>query len=529
MSTRSMMVAVAALGALVASACSPSPPGDGGGGSEGPTDATLTVATTTDVVNLNPLLGNSRTDSWVTNLMYPRLLTISSDGDKEPYLATDWGYSDDGLTGFYEIRDDFKWSDGTPLTARDVAYSINVVKEQNPTGNVVHGFMGNVVKATAVSETRVELKLSQPDSVVLPEVGFWQVIVPEKQFGQHDPVEKFTNDANWVSAGPFKLTDINRGQNYTLERVKPYPMAPDGVPVASKIVFKVYPDVNTEILALQKGEVDVIANALPPAEVEELRQTDGIEVADVPGLGFTHLSYNLDRAPLDDVDVRRALGHAVDYEAIREVAAQGQAISAHSSPITPSLKEYVDPSWEEYSYDIEESKRLLEEAGVSNLELTMIYSMQDPVISAWATMLRDSAKEAGITIKLQGLDRNAYLAKTDEGDYDIYAGSYAIMDEAVSNMALQYLPKAAINRSHVDDPKLTGLIQKAQGTTDEEERKALIQEGASYVRDQAFENIMYVQNLHVAHSDGWGGFVVRPSELLSIIDPESLAKAHPVD
>lgn len=284
-------ILVATCAAIALTACAPSAPDagpeDSGSTAAGAQDTTLTIATTTDVVNLNPLLGNSRTDSWVTNLMYPRLLTINADGTKEPYLATDWGYSEDGLTAFYEIRDDFKWSDGTPVTAEDVAYSINVIKEENPTGNVVYGFMGNVIEATAASPTRVEIELSQPDSIVVPEVGFWQVIVPEKQFSQHTPVEDFTNDADWISAGPFKLTGINRGQSYTLERVDAYPLAPDGVPPAAEVVFRVYPDVNTEILALQSGEVDVIANALPPAQVQQLQAAEGIEVAEIPGLGFT--------------------------------------------------------------------------------------------------------------------------------------------------------------------------------------------------------------------------------------------------
>lgn len=241
------------------------------------------------------------------------------------------------------------------------------------------------------------------------------------------------------------------------------------------------------------------------------------------------MTYNLEREVLQDINVRKALVHAVDYEAVREVAVQGQAISASSSPITPSLSEYFDEEAQEYTYDIEESRRLLEEAGVENLELTMIYSMQDPVISAWATLVRDSAAEAGITIDLQGLDRNTYLAQVQEGDYDIYAGSFAIMDEPVSNMALQYLPGGAINNAHVEDPELTALIEQAQGTIDDDERTALIQQAASYVQDQAFDNILYVQNLYVAHSDEWDGFVVRPSELLSIIDPESLANAYPVN
>src|SRR5699024_224027 len=115
---RSIKAAIAAAAVLALAACAPSAPEEGsdeaagtdGGG--GATDETLTIATTTEVVNLNPLLGNRRTDSWVTDLMYPRLLTSNADGSKEPYLATEWGYSDDGMTAFYEIRDDFVWSDG---------------------------------------------------------------------------------------------------------------------------------------------------------------------------------------------------------------------------------------------------------------------------------------------------------------------------------------------------------------------------------------------------------------------------------
>ncbi|MEW1951965.1 ABC transporter substrate-binding protein [Terrabacter sp. NPDC080008] len=509
-------------------ACAPSAPGEaasgGSGGTGGSGTDVLNIATTTDVVNLNPMLGNSRTDSWVTDLMYPRLLTINADGSKQPYLATKWGYSKDGKTGFFELRDDFMWSDGTKLTAKDVAYTINTIKTQQPKGNVVAGFMTNLVKATAVSDTRVEVQLKRPDSVVIPEVGFWMTVVPEHVFGKQPKMDDFANNSDWVSAGPYRLSSIAKGQSYTLERVPSYPMAPGGKPTLSKVVFKVYPDVNTEILALQKGDVDVIANALPPAQVKGLSTTMGLEVADIPGLGFTHMTYNMKRPPMNDVRVRQALAHAVDYEAIRQVAVQGQAVTANNSPITDSLKEWADPSLKEYAFDPEKSKALLAEAGVSNLKLSMIYSLQDPVVAAWATMVKESAAKAGITIDLRGLDRNTYLAKTVEGDYDIYAGSFAIMDEPISNMSLQYLPKGAINYSQVDDPKLTTLIEQAQGTVDVNEQKSLVQQAARYVHDNMIDNIIYVQNLKVAHSDKWTGFETKPSELLSIIDPQSLAK-----
>jgi len=514
------LLAAATLAVTVA-ACAPSKKQSNSNASGN--DATLTIASTTDVVNLNPLLGNSRTDDWVTDLMYPRLLTINADGSKQPYLAKEWGYTNGGMTGYFVLRSDFKWSDGTPVTAKDVAYTLNTIKTQNPKGGVVNGFMTNMVKATAVSDTRVEISMKRPDSILVPEVGFWTVIVPAEQFGQHNPVDQFTNSSNWLSAGPYKLTSIVKGQSYTLTRVTPYPMAPGGTPTVSKVVYKIYPDVNTEILALEKGDVDVIANALPPAQVAVLQKQSGITLEKVPGLGFTHMTYNMKRKPLDNVLVRQALAHAVDYNAIRNVAVQGQAISANSSPITPSLAKYADPSWKEYTYDPTLSKQLLQQAGVHNLKLNMIYSMQDPVIAAWATIVKDDAAKAGITINLQGMDRNTYLAKTTSGDYDIYAGSFAIMDEPVSNMALQYLPDGAINYSQVNDPKLTSLIEQAQGTTDQSKIKSLVQQAATYVRDNVIDNIMYVQNLYVAHSSKWTNFTIKPSELLSIVDPQSLA------
>lgn len=524
--SRWIRLCAAGAAAVAVAACAPSAPTEQEGAASEPGSDTLTIATTTDVVNLNPMLGNSRTDSWVTDLMYPRLLTINEDGTKEPYLATDWGYSDDGLTGWFELRDDFQWSDGEKLTADDVAYTINTIKTQNPKGNVVSGFMGSLEQATAASPTRVELQLSRPDSIVVPEVGFWMTVVPEHVFSKQPSMDDFANDADWVSAGPYRLSSVARGQSYTLERVDPYPIAPEGTPTLAKVVFRVYPDVNTEILALKNGDVDVIANALPPAQVADLKGTDGITVTEVPGLGFTHMTYNMKRQPMDNVLVRRALAHAVDYEAIRAVAVQGQAVSANSSPITESLKEFANPDLEEYAYDPEKAKELLAEAGVTDLTLGMIYSLQDPVIAAWASMVKDSAAEAGINIELQGLDRNTYLAKTVEGDYDIYAGSFAIMDEPVSNMSLQYLPDGAINYSQVDDPALTELIQKAQATVDPEEQKELVQEAAAYVHENMIDNIMYVQNLNIAHSSDWEGFEVKPSELLSIIDPSSLANVR---
>jgi peptide/nickel transport system substrate-binding protein len=525
---RSMAVVVALLTiALLATACAPSREDEGGAGQQPAATGTITIATTTDVVNFNPLLGSSRTDSWITNLMYPRLLNISQDGKKSASLATKWGYTD-SKTGFWELRDDMKWSDGKPVTAEDVAFTVNAILRDKPAG-VVTGTILNVDEAEAVSPTRVEVKLKKPDATVIPEAGFWMPIIPQQSFGDQD-VGKYPNNKDWVSAGPYRLTTVAKGQSYTFERVKPYPFAPDNTPTAEKIVFRVYPDINTEILALKNGDVDIIANALPPAQVNNLRNTQGITVAEVPGLGYAHLCYNLEREPLDKLAVRKALAHAVDYESIRKVVLQGQGVTTGSTPIPPVLTDYFDPTSKEYAFDPAESKRILEEAGYKAdgsgkfpLEFTMIYSLQDAVTAQYATIVRDNAAEAGITIKLKGMDRNAYIAAADAGDYDIYAGNFAIMDDPATNMTLTYLPGGQINYSRVDDDKLSDLVLEAQTTTDPAKQKEIVTEASNLVRDQVYDNILYSQNLFFAHRDKLSGVVVQPSELLSIVNPESLA------
>ncbi|MEV8251516.1 ABC transporter substrate-binding protein [Microbacterium sp. NPDC076768] len=519
-------------------ACAPSAPESGeSSGSAGPSDETLSIGTTTDVVNFNPVLGNSRTDSWVTNLMYPHLLSISDDGSKEEHVATDWGYVDD-TTGFYEIRDDLTWSDGEPLTAEDVAWTLNAVKRDQAPGTF-YGQLGNLDTATAVSDTRVELTLTQPDSSIIDEIGFWGVVVPKHIFEPQGSIAEFANDGSdggWVGMGPFVMSDFQVGQHYTLDRVEDYPLIDGGVPGPAEVVYRVYPDVNTEILALQSGEIDVIANALPPAQVEQLSTTDGLQVIEAAGLGYAHLVYNMEKPDLAKTEVRQALAHAVDYDAIRAVVLQGQAVSTGSSALMPVLADYYDDSISEYEFDPELSRSLMEDAGYTEgsdgmfpLSFRLIYSLQDSVTSQWAQMVKDSAAEAGITIELQGTERNTYLSMTNEGDYDIYAGNFAIMDDPVTNFALSYLPGGAINYTHVDDAELNALIEEGMVTFEKDEKIALMQEANKIVHEQVYDNIMYTQNLFFAASDEWAGFISKPSELLSIVNPLSLASAYPVE
>ncbi len=535
-------VAFLGLATVGLAACVPTEPGsadDSSGGDadgDGESGEELAIGTTTDVVNYNPLVGNSRTDTWITNLMYPSMMTMNADGEKTSAVATDWGYADDGLTAWIEIRDDMAWTDGEPLNADDVVFTIDAVAEEEL--GTVAGMIGAYESAEAVSETRIEFTLSQPDGAFLNSVGFWMPIVPEHVFSQAPNVADFANDSDWVSAGPFVLTEVERGQRYVMEAVDNYPLAEGGTANIDQVVFRVYPDVNTQVLALRSGELGLIANPVPPSVSREAEADNELETYSVPSLGWAHMQYNMRREPFDQVEVRRALAHAVDYEAIREVVLGGQAVSSNSSVLTPTFGQWVDESAEEYEFDTDLSRSLMEDAGFSDddgdgmfdgVDFEMIYDSGDPNISSWAELVRDQAAQAGITISLSGLERNTYLNRTDERDFDIYAGSWAVIDEPQSNFNLLFAPDGFINYAGVDDPEINRLLKESSTALTVEKARAPVQEIAEIVTDQVYDNVMYVEQFTFAASDKWTGFDPKPSELLSVVNPQSLSSVRPAD
>jgi peptide/nickel transport system substrate-binding protein len=461
------------------------------------------------------------------------MLTLNEAAEKVSAVATEWGYSEDGLTAWVELRDDMEWTDGEALDAQDIIFTIDTIKAEQL--GVVAGMISAYESATAVSDTRVEFSLSRRDGAFLNSVGFWMPIVPEHVFGQVETVGDFANDSDWVSAGPFVLTEVDSGQRYVLDATDTYPLVESGRAKVDRVVFRVFPDVNTEVLAFSAGELDMIGNALPPAVAEELSTDESAQIFSLPSLGWAHMQYNTRRPPLDQVEVRRALAHTVDYESIRQVVLDGNAISANSSVLTPVYEQWQDGlNLEEYAYDPELSRELLEDAGFTDddgdelydeLSFEMVYDQGDPIISTWAELVRDQSIEAGIEIQLVGLDRNTYLARTSERDFDIYAGSWAIIDEPQSNFALLFNPDGFINYAGVDHPEINRLIDEAARALTSEEAQEPLQQITRIVHDQVYDNVMYVEQFNFAASSEWTGFVPKPSDLLSIVNPQSLAQA----
>lgn len=530
---RNGAAAIAAVAALVLSGCAlneSESETDGGGG--GDDSLTMRIGTTTDVANFNPLQSLSKTDNWILNAMYPHLLRIDENAEKVPELASGYEYEDDGRTVIFTLRDDFVWSDGEPVTSADVVYSAEATMEHQ-LGNVAAKLTW-VESIEAPDDHTVIFRLSEPYAPFAEGVGFWMSIAPEHIFAEED-VTTFANDSDWVGAGAYILESADSGQSYTMRANENYPYAPEGGAAVETVEYVVYPDVNTMILALQNGDIDLMATPTPASALSGLESDANIAIETVASLGFAHLTYNVTDELLAEQDVRQALSMVVDTEAIIATVLQGHG-QPMVGPISPVFAEFDSPDLEPYPFDPEAARDLLEESGYADddgdgffddLTFEMVCDQSNANLTRVAEVIRDNAAEAGIQLELACIERNTFLARTREGDYQIDLSQWGVFDNPMDQLRSTYLSSnpGGINYNLVEDPELDELVNDAATTVDHDQFVERIQAIDAYVHDQALLTPLYVEDFHFAYrSDRFTGFQPSPSDLLGMVTGYSLSQ-----
>ncbi|MFG6444191.1 ABC transporter substrate-binding protein [Microbacterium sp. P07] len=502
-----------------------------------PGASTLRIGTTTDVANFNPLGSLSKTDSWILNAMYPQLLRIDGNAEKVPELAEGYTTEDDGATVIFTLRDDFEWTDGEPVTAQDVKYTAETIIE-NQLGNVAAKLTW-VESVEAPDDTTVIFNLTEPYAPFAEGVGFWMRVVPEHIFSEVDDVSTYANDADWVGAGAYVLDSAERGQRYTMKSNPNYPYAPEGGAAVGTVEYVIYPDVNTMLLALRNGDIDLMGTPVPASATASLESDSNIALQTVGSLGFAHLTYNMQNEVLSDQVVRQAISMVVDTESIIATILQGGG-DTMVGPISPVFAEYDNTDLDAYPFDPAAAKELLEDAGyadangdgvLDDLSFEMVCDQSNANLTRVAEVVREDALEAGIDIRLACIERNTFLSRTKNGEYDIDLSQWGVFDNPMDQLRSTYLSSnpGGINYNLVEDAELDAMINDAAVTDDRDQFVAKIKDIDEYVHDQALLTPLYVEDFTFAYrSDRFEGFDPSPSDLLGMVTGYSLSQVVPV-
>lgn len=499
--------------------------------------ATLRIGTTTDVANFNPLGSLSKTDSWILNAMYPQLLRLDGNAEKVPELAESHKLEDDGATVIFTLRDDFEWTDGEPITAGDVKFTAEAIME-NQLGNVAAKLTW-VESIEAPDDTTVIFHLDQPYAPFAEGVGFWMRIVPEHIFGEAGDLSTFANDSDWVGGGAYVLDSMTRGQRYVLKANEHYPYAPEGGAAVETVEYVVYPDVNTMILALRNGDIDLMGTPVPASAAASLESEQNITMDEVSSLGFAHLTYNMQNPVLAEKPVRQALSMVVDTESIIETILQGDG-QEMVGPISPIFGEYDNLDLEAYPFDPVGARALLEDSGFTDadndgmldgLALEILCDQSNANLTRVAEVVSEDAAEAGIDLTVACIERNTFLSRTKDGQYDIDLSQWGVFDNPMDQLRSTYLSSnpGGINYNLVQDPKLDALVNDAAATIDQEQFVEKIRGIDEYVHDQALLTPLYVETFRFAYrSDRFEGFEPSPSDLLGMVTGYSLSQVRPL-
>jgi peptide/nickel transport system substrate-binding protein len=395
---------------------------------------TFTVGVSQDVDSFNVTVGVLVVDYEMWNLQFATLTDKSADDfSVEPGLAESWEISDDGLTVTYTLREGLKWSDDTPLTAEDVAYTINRAREEewaNHSSTVAN------ITAEATDDRTVVLTSSVSD----PKLPVMDVYIVPKHIYEPISADDLSSydGKDGVGSGPFVLTEHREGQFFRMEK---NPNWHGDEPAIDEIIFRYFADPGQQYAALERGEVDAV-DSIDGKLVEQAEANDDIAVVSGNQGGFNEIGFNAGAGiekphpALEDVEVRRALNYAVDRELLVERALDGFGQATEVLPVSATDKWEPELTDEErYGFDLDRANAILDEAGYLDTDDDGIREMPDGTrpLEFRIANRSDSPTDREITQFVTGWFEDIGVALTPEqyseeelypvlaeGDYDMF-------------------------------------------------------------------------------------------------------------
>ena len=477
-----------------------------------------------DSLQLDPVFTDANVDIWVMNSIYDTLLFPSADGvGVQEGLATKWAFSDAGKTLTLTLRAGVKFSDGSPLLASDVKWSLD--RARDPKAGAWNDLIASIDSITVAAPDSVVLKLKTPDPTILAALATFNTgILPQKLFEAtpgataDDKTKAFAEKP--VGTGPFMLVEWKRNQVMRLARNPNYwRNGEDGkpLPYADELEFQIIPDDSTRILKLKAGELHG-TEFIPLARVKELQADANLRMELWPSTKVTYLTFfvkptlaNGKPNPLSNQKVRQALNYAVNKDAVIAITTQGlgKPMRSFMSSTTPLF----DGPAPLYPYDIAKAKALLTEAGMAaGFELTCmtVAGNQDNLNNL--TTVQQMWAAIGVKLVIEQMDNPSLTKKYRAEDFQMRTSAWTndISDPGQITSYFAYGPNIHALHSGWDDKRVNELYLASQQETDLEKRRAQFKEIQKIYNEAATIVPLYETPYTVAWRKDVKGFVQIP-------------------
>jgi len=449
---------------------------------------TLRVAALSAPLTLNPLFVRDAASAEVIHLLHapllqsdPQTLTIL------PGIISAWTRDEDDRTYLMQLREDVYWSDGQPVTAEDVAFTMRILAHPDYTGWLYHvvsriegadeyrqGHLspfadGHLSGLKVLGNYTLQLSLTEKYAPFLS-----HLTLPPLPAHYLRDVAVTALEAHHYSrtapvvAGPFMLAAWRPDEYLHFQANPGYYL---GRPKVSAIYYRIIPNPETQVIELLSGRLDLLPSAVRVEDAAVLASHPGIDIHRNRRLVYDCLAFNLKNGhpALTDRVVRKALSLLPDRQAIVDRLLLGYAEVA-AGPLLP-LHFAPDPALAWQEPDRRKARELLSEAGVLPLRLKLIYNAGNVVRENVALLFREAAGAVGVEIQLAVLEWESFAAALRKGEYDL-----AIMGRSAGadpDLSYHWHSQGAGNLSGYFNKEVDALLAAATDIHDEQERMAL--------------------------------------------------------
>ncbi len=435
---------------------------------------TLRAGMQTDPVGLDPHLSTATATRNMMENVYETLVVVSPDLRILPGLAESWKTSDDGLTWTFTIRREVKFHHGRVMTADDVAYSLNRIRDPKVKSPRLGDF-SEVDTISASGPSTVVIKLKKPFSPLLAKLASSLNVVVPKEIVERDG----DLNTNPTGTGPFRFIGYTPQQRLVLVRNGNYWDQDETgrrLPYLDRIEFVFLPDAVARATALRTGTVDWI-EYVPSSEVQSLRADPNIDVVGGLSANFRGLYINTAVAPFTNVKVRQAMAWAINRKEIVDTALFGVGgIVATGTAIPPG--NYYSVSKTPYDkVDLNRAKALLAEAGFPNgFEADLYVTSTYDFLRTPAEIIQAQLGKIGIRLKISAADWSIYLPNVAQKKYVLTILGTSGQVDPDDFLYNNFKTGAGNNFANYSDAQFDRLIEEGRTVASEAHRKQIYEQ-----------------------------------------------------
>ncbi|MBS3788607.1 hypothetical protein KGY79_10490 [Candidatus Bipolaricaulota bacterium] len=415
----------------------------------------------------------------------------------------DYEVSDDGKVWTVYLEEGVKFHDGEPLDAEAFAWNLRQRISNEDIFSTPLRYVEKPEDVVVVDENTVKIVQSQPNPNLRPSFSdpCWLGAFETPNYDERYGDDYGTKVAH--SNGPFKLTEWVKGDHMVFERFEEYSWAPDfaenpGPPYLKEVKMRVVPEMSTRLNMLKTGELDGVVDARPQ-NAKQFKDSEKFDIIQVPSTRILDIEYNTEEAPLDELEVRKALNYAVNRPALAKILYYGFARPAYSLFSSTSLE--LEDTKHLYKFDREKASSLLKEAGwkdedndgireKNGKDLKFNLIAKPGIYTNLATAVQGMWREVGVRANVRTHDEATALNLIKQREHDAvvwdHAWPYYDLYYWWFNPDYERYP----NMAQFDTPKVRELIKDAKSAKTFQEFKEKSNTLVNYVYENASINAL---------------------------------------